>query len=211
MVQSVLFSYPNLLYCSFEPSIAFMLHESCWRSMNAKVDSLLFCFQWRVPQFALKYHCNPLPPSLWGADLVCAAVRQGETIFCALCDHDHIPVSWGCMRVQYPLLMALWGGDRHFATPPPFGGGVARYGGGCLRAGHAPGIFFFYHSPRLPVFAPPPQTICPQESRGGVATSHLVPSIGDQKQAGVVWPSHPHVLCREHLRSSAVYLGDFPR
>ena len=36
---------------------------------------------------------------------------------------------------------------------------------------------FFDHSPPVPVFAPPTphQTICPQDGRGDVATSDLVP------------------------------------
>ena len=38
---------------------------------------------------------------IWFA-LQCGTAKQCTM----LCDHDHIPVSRGCMRVQYPLLMA---------------------------------------------------------------------------------------------------------
>ena len=38
---------------------------------------------------------------IWFA-LLCGKVKQCTMI----CDYDHIPVSRGCMRVQYPLLMA---------------------------------------------------------------------------------------------------------
>ena len=34
--------------------------------------------------------------------LQCGKAKQCTVI----CDYDHIPVSQGCMRVQYPLLMA---------------------------------------------------------------------------------------------------------
>ena len=37
------------------------------------------------------------------------------------------------------------------------------------------GILFFDQSPPVPVFAPPHQTICPQEGRGDVATADLPP------------------------------------
>ena len=35
--------------------------------------------------------------------------------------------------------------------------------------------------------------------------------LGTPGKAGVMWPFRPHVLCREGLRSSAVYLGDILR
>ena len=42
-VQSVLFSYPEILYRSFGPPITCVLHESRWQSITAKVASLVFC------------------------------------------------------------------------------------------------------------------------------------------------------------------------
>ena len=47
------------------------------------------------------------------------------------------------------------------------GQSVSARGAGCAS--------FFYPSPSVPVFAPPHQTMCPQEVRGDVATSDLVP------------------------------------
>ena len=42
-VQSVLFSYPENIYCSFGPPITSVLHESRWQSINANVALLVFC------------------------------------------------------------------------------------------------------------------------------------------------------------------------
>ena len=77
------------------------------------------------------------------------------------------------------------------------------------------GIFF---SPFPPCLLLPPsrQSICPQEGRGDVATSDLVAFNlpVPLRKPGVVEVSDftlCNALCREGLRSSAVYLGDFPR
>ena len=84
-VQSVVFSYPEVLYRSFGFPIIFILHESHWQSINAEVASPVFCLhQWRVPQFALKYLCNPPPPretvARYGGKL-----QGGEGSLCYLC------------------------------------------------------------------------------------------------------------------------------
>ena len=54
----------------------------------------------------------------------------------------------------------------------------------------APGMrraSFFDQSPPVPVFAPPHQTICPQDVRGDVAFSDLVPLLlGTPEKAGVM-------------------------
>ena len=54
----------SILYRSFGSSITFVLDETYWHRINAKVASHVFAclHQWRVPQFALQYPCNPPPP-----------------------------------------------------------------------------------------------------------------------------------------------------
>ena len=58
--------------------------------------------------------------------------------------------------------------------------GGRREGRAVFRASNSGGVLahraaFFDHSPPVPVFASPHQTICPQEARGDVANSDLVP------------------------------------
>ena len=63
---------------------------------------------------------HPLPPpSRQYSELIWFALQCGKAKQCTvLCDHDHIPESRGCMRVQYPLLMAT---RTVIPTPiPPF-------------------------------------------------------------------------------------------
>ena len=84
---------------------------------------------------------------------------------------------------------------------------------------------FFYHSPPVPVFAPPHQTICstfspclriwPILCTSLVMMARVVVgSVGSDicvvefSCYGLFWLKVP---CREGLRSSAVYLGDFLR
>ena len=49
---------------AFGSSITFVLDETHWHHINAKVAyTCPLCLrQWRVPQFALRYPCNPPPP-----------------------------------------------------------------------------------------------------------------------------------------------------
>ena len=61
--------------------------------------------QWRVPQCALKYPCNPPPP------------LEGEGPY-GLCHGGH-------MVAKYPLLHDPGGGDRHLVTVSPSRGGGA--------------------------------------------------------------------------------------
>ena len=68
------------------------------------------------------------------------AVRQIDT---ESCDYDHIPVSRGCMRVLYPLLMASVATPRFPTTQR---GSVSALG--ARRAS------FLDHSPPVPIFAP---------------------------------------------------------
>ena len=132
--QSVLFSYPKVLNRSFGSPVTFLLHESRWQSINAKVTSHdVFCLLASVEGTTVCLEIPLRPPPLPPGDregveltqkalnwlvLQCSKAKQCTEIH----SYDHMPVSRGYMRVQYPLLMAP--GDRQFPTvapPPPLG------------------------------------------------------------------------------------------
>ena len=57
--------------------------------------------QWRV------HTCPIAAPDTQHSVLIWFALQCGKAKqYTVICDYDHIPVSWGCMQVQYPLLMA---------------------------------------------------------------------------------------------------------
>ena len=65
-VQRVLFSYPEILYHSFGPTITSVLHESRWQTNNAKVASLVFCLLASVEDTTVCLEISlqsPPPPS----------------------------------------------------------------------------------------------------------------------------------------------------
>ena len=63
-VQSVLFLYPEVLYRSFGSPITFVLRESHWQSINAKIASPVFCLLPSVEgaTVCLEIPLQPPPP-----------------------------------------------------------------------------------------------------------------------------------------------------
>ena len=70
----------------------------------------------RPMKHSIAVSCGELKAT-FGTDLVCAAVQQVKTVT-QIHGYDHLPVSRGYMRAQYPLLMALRN-DRLVQRPPP--------------------------------------------------------------------------------------------
>ena len=124
--------------------------------------------------FGISFHCLTLLPG--------GRAQKSDAHSNDCCRMVPLLVDWvqqiGRKRVTHAKRSASW-----WLGPPPQGlfllAHLMLHGGplwGICARGRvlARRASLFDHSPPVPVFAPPHQTICPQEARGDVATSDLV-------------------------------------
>ena len=131
IVQSVLSSYPEILYRSFGPPITSVFHESRWQSIDAKDTSLVFCLLASVEGtmvcLRIPLQCPPPPPGgrpsrAREADFKGGGGNHAGIHHSADCDTHAVQISTGgapTTRVWIPSVRFGWSRFGAVTAPPP--------------------------------------------------------------------------------------------